>query len=370
MRSFLISLLLLSTVNSFSQSKDKYRGGGSIHFDEPIYVFGDVEEDKGPVSTVFHFINTGKGPMRITNVLTSCGCTTPQWSEEAIEPGGRGFVKGTFDPKNRPGHFSRTLTVITNGVPDQVVLTLEGTVVSANSQMNALFPVEIGNLRFNKKELAFVIKENKTDTLWLGILNPSKKKVIIRNIISPLPIRTEAKNIYLLPEQGENIMMTYNASLIKELGEKEHEIILLTSDDSIPAKTIKIKASIVQDFDKLTPEQRQNAPIIAINQTEADLGELYQGETGSTTLEITNNGQSDLVIRKMYSKSGTVTGTIANPVVKKGKKAKITASLHSKGMHGKVEDDLLIIANDPKKPYTLVKLKARVVIPGMDPTSN
>lgn len=372
MRYFLITLFFLSAITSYSQTKEKeYKGGGTISFDETIYVFGPVKEEGGPVSNDFKFVNTGKGPLRIKNVLTSCGCTTPKWSQDPINPGESGFIKAIFDPKNRPGHFSRTLTVITNGTPESVILTVEGDVVSGANQMNALFPGVSGNLRFTGTELVLPgIKEDKIDTVWLGVFNSTDKTIFIRNVITPLQMRVEQKTYLLAAGQGDNIMMTYNAALVKDLGQKTNDIVLLTSDDSVSAKTIKIRANIIQNFDKLTPEQRQNAPVIAFDKTEADLGELYQGETGTHTFEITNKGKSDLVIRKIYSASGAMSAKIADMTIKKGKKAKIAVSFNTKGLRGAAQDAIQLTVNDPKQPYIMLKLKAKVVIPGVEPTSN
>jgi hypothetical protein len=370
MRYFLISLLLLATIPSFSQTKE-FSGGGAISFDQTVYVFGTVKEEGGSVSYDFKFTNTGRGPLRIKNVLTSCGCTTPEWTQNVVNPGETGLVKATFDPKNRPGHFSRTLTVITNGSPESVVLTLEGDVVSGATQMQAMFPGVSGNLRFSGQEIVIPgIREDKTDTIWLGVYNASNKNMLIRNIITPYQMRVDSKHIVLLPEQGDNIMMTYNASLVKELGQKINDIVLVTSDDSVPTKTIKIRANILQNFDKMTPEQRLNPPIASLDKMEADAGTVYQGELAKYTFELTNKGKMDLVIRRIFSGSGDVTGTVPAMVVKKGQKVKVTVTLKTKGKHGPVEDYLQLTMNDPAHSIVYIKLKAKVIIPGIDPLPN
>lgn len=370
MRYFLISLFLLSTASSFSQTKP-FKGGGAISFDQTVYVFGEVREEEGPVSYDFKFFNTGKGPMRITNVLTSCGCTTPEWTQAVVNPGESGFVRATFDPKNRPGHFSRTLTVITNGTPESTVLTVEGEVVSGQSQMEAMFPGVSGHLRFSGKEIVIPgIAEDEIDTIWLGVYNASKQTMTIRSIVTPYQMRVDSKHIILPPEQGDNIMMIYNATLVKELGQKVNDIAFITSDDSIPTKVLKIRANVVQNFQKMTPEQKLNPPVIAVDKMEADGGTVYQGEIAKYTFEITNTGKSDLVIRKIYSASGAATGTTDTMVIKKGKKAKLNVTLKTKGMHGAVADSLQLTVNDPKNSIVNLKLKVKVIIPGVDPLPN
>lgn len=54
---------------------------------ETSYHFGKIPQGK-PVTHVFELVNTGKEPLVLENVQASCGCTTPEWSRQPIEPGG------------------------------------------------------------------------------------------------------------------------------------------------------------------------------------------------------------------------------------------------------------------------------------------
>ena len=366
-----IGMLILLGLWGVNVSAQRNKTGGSIKFAEDKFNFGEVKEEGGNVSHVFSFTNAGKGPLRITNVLTTCGCTTSDWTQVAINPGESGYVKATFDPKNRPGRFSRTLTIITNGIPESVVLTLEGYVGSANREMMKMFPHESGNLRFSAGEINLpALKEDKIDTIWLGVYNPTKKNMFIQKVVSPYPMRVETHDMMLIPETGDNIMMTYNPLLVKQLGIRKDTIYFVTSDDTLPNKAIPIKVNIVQNFEKLTAEEKANAPVISIDKKSANVGELYQGETGSYTFEITNKGKSTLVIRRLMGSDSSITAKASSMTVKKGGKAKITVSLHSKSLHGNVEKSVTIIANDPINTYTVLKLAAKVVIPGIEPIGN
>src|SRR5882672_4766368 len=45
------------------------------------------------VEKIFKFKNTGNQPLIITNIQTSCGCTTPTWPRDPIPPGASGEIK-------------------------------------------------------------------------------------------------------------------------------------------------------------------------------------------------------------------------------------------------------------------------------------
>ena len=85
-----------------------------ITFEKTTHDFGKINEADGRVTTVFEFTNEGMVPLVLTNVRASCGCTTPKWTREPIEPGQKGTITVTYNPNGRPGRFQKTVTVTSN----------------------------------------------------------------------------------------------------------------------------------------------------------------------------------------------------------------------------------------------------------------
>lgn len=103
-----------------------------LHLDSsPTYDFGKVAEGE-KVQALFKFTNTGKSPLIISNVETSCGCTVSEYSKEAIAPGKQGWIKATYDSYGRPGSFQKTITVHANTFPNTTKLLIIGDVTPAN----------------------------------------------------------------------------------------------------------------------------------------------------------------------------------------------------------------------------------------------
>jgi len=100
----------------------------TIAFDKFKHDFGTFKESDGKVSVIFTFTNLGNSPIVVANVVASCGCTTPEWTQEPVDPGEQGYIKATYDPTNRIYFFERTLTVHSNANPSKIVLTIQGTV--------------------------------------------------------------------------------------------------------------------------------------------------------------------------------------------------------------------------------------------------
>ncbi len=86
----------------------------------PVMEFETREIDFGThkegeiLDTVFRFKNTGEVPLVITNVKTSCGCTTPYWPKKPIKPGESEVIKVRFNTNHKPGKQTKTITIHTN----------------------------------------------------------------------------------------------------------------------------------------------------------------------------------------------------------------------------------------------------------------
>ena len=66
-----------------------------ITFSKTEHDFGKINEADGRVTTVFEFKNEGMEPLVLSNVRASCGCTTPNWTREPVEPGQTGKITDT-----------------------------------------------------------------------------------------------------------------------------------------------------------------------------------------------------------------------------------------------------------------------------------
>ena len=96
-----------------------------ITFTETIHDFGTISYG-GSGKWDFEFKNTGKTPLVVSHVGSSCGCTVPEWTREAIAKGKSGKITAIYDTK-RIGPFTKTLTVTSNA-GNPVTLTIKGTV--------------------------------------------------------------------------------------------------------------------------------------------------------------------------------------------------------------------------------------------------
>ena len=48
------------------------------------------------------------------NVLTTCGCTVPEWPKEPVAPQGEGVIKVVFDSTAKIGRQNKVITIRLN----------------------------------------------------------------------------------------------------------------------------------------------------------------------------------------------------------------------------------------------------------------
>lgn len=96
-------------------------------FEEDIHNFGEIDQG-GIAKHTFKFVNTGKVPLIISDVRSTCGCTVADYPKEAIAPGASGEIPVTFDTKKKSGRQSKPITITANTYPGKSVLYLEGVV--------------------------------------------------------------------------------------------------------------------------------------------------------------------------------------------------------------------------------------------------
>ncbi|MBP3254345.1 MAG: DUF1573 domain-containing protein [Bacteroidales bacterium] len=130
----LITLIFAVNITLFSQEKTgaKISGGSyaQISFNEVEHDYGTIKKNSDGVCE-FVYKNTGKAPLVITNVRSSCGCTVPSWSSEPLMPGQTGVIKVKYNTEST-GEFVRTINVETNaanGNKGKVKLTVKGRVI-------------------------------------------------------------------------------------------------------------------------------------------------------------------------------------------------------------------------------------------------
>jgi len=105
---------ILSSKAQLAASKGEAltRPANMLELKENSHNFGKIPQGR-PAVYVFEITNLGNTPVKLDNVQASCGCTTPEWSRDAIEGGGSAKIKVGYNAYAE-GPFTKTVTVVYN----------------------------------------------------------------------------------------------------------------------------------------------------------------------------------------------------------------------------------------------------------------
>ena len=196
-----------------------------LRVDAPKYDFGQVW-DTDTVTHTYEVRNTGSRAVAITNVHTSCGCTTTDKWEKQVAPGEVWKLPVTFVAANRRGKTSKTITVDTDDPgARQVVLLLEGEIKLRFEISPAI--AAFGNVRrdaqarktvsiTNNSDEAVTIQGVKVDTdlLKVGIreIEAGRKYELDIETVPPLTVNNFRSTITLETSLKEQPKVTVQAT--------------------------------------------------------------------------------------------------------------------------------------------------------------
>lgn len=106
-------LVILSSAVAAGYAQKAPKADESLKLKEILFDFGKIPQGR-PVTHNFEVVNNGKTPLMIESVEASCGCTTPEWSQEPVPPGASTTIKVGFNASSE-GKFAKTITIIYNG---------------------------------------------------------------------------------------------------------------------------------------------------------------------------------------------------------------------------------------------------------------
>lgn len=134
MKKLLVSLLVLLSMTLLTNAQEVSENGPEIEFEKTTHQFGEIPF-KGNGVYEFVFKNTGNEPLILSQPKSSCGCTVPEWPKKPILPGETDVIKVTYKYTDRPGSFSKYVTIFSNAKVNNVVkLYIKGKVLEEQKE--------------------------------------------------------------------------------------------------------------------------------------------------------------------------------------------------------------------------------------------
>lgn len=109
----------------------------TISFDKTTFDYGTVKVGADG-HRVFTVKNTGDKPLIISKVQASCGCTTPEWSQDPIMPGKTAQIKVGYNT-TIVGPFTKIIEVYSNDTENsRSVINIKGNVDAGNAAVQTM----------------------------------------------------------------------------------------------------------------------------------------------------------------------------------------------------------------------------------------
>lgn len=351
---FAIAATMLMTLTAMGQTP-------VITFDKTTHDFGKINEADGRVTTVFTFKNEGIAPLVLSNVRASCGCTTPKWTREPIEPGQTGEITVTYNPSGRPGRFQKTVTVTSNATEPSTRLYIKGEVIPKPVKPVDEYPVKMGELSLKRKSANFgTLTQGSSKQIEIEYANQTSQPVTVAILMSENDsyIKNNVTLQTVEPNQTGKLQFSLQTTECPLLGPVSTTAYVMVNGKRDISSTyeISLSANIKEDFSQLTVEQRQQAPIAEIEK-EINLGTIAKGKKTASKITIANVGINPLYVRRVIVNDEKIK-YVAPKAVKGGKKAdlKLEVEVAANANPAQYSRVLTLITNDPNKPVTNVKI--------------
>lgn len=354
---YVIIVALLGSVAAYAQGAES-----ALQFTAKSYDFGHIREDGGEVECLFTAINNSNTEIFVTDVTTSCGCTSTKYSKEAIAPHATFELRVKFNPFNRPGRIDKHIFVTTSDSAAIIKLLLKGYVQERERAIDEIYPFDMGEgLRLRSNFHAFgYIEHGDSIEEHIGYTNTSQGTLTIAieyieksgflSVDYPTTIAAGASGditlCYTIPEKSATYG-TISDKLRLKIGNGNARYII--SCEAIVTDNF----SMVDDI---------SAPHIDFSKKIIKFGEINSDkDILEEVITVTNSGASPLKLRGIESSSEALECEASSQTLQPGQSTKLHIRVYTKRIsatEGLFSERVRIITNDPIRPMQSIKVNA------------
>lgn len=343
-------LIFTLFADAFAETAEKV-----VSFDRKIHDFGDIVISDGAVQCLFTFTNVSNSPIVVHNVVSSCGCTTPDWTREPVLPGKKGTIKAKFSNDQGEGAFDKTLTVYISNVDRPVILRLRGYSHEKEKDITQMYDVLAGPIGLRKTIYSLGYLDQRTakeDYVLIANTGKAAVEISAAEVSEGLTVSFEPSRI----EGRQLSKMIYSVDLSRInpqiWGRNSFSFKLCVNGKTQPVE-IRIDAMVKDNFAGLTKTDLASSPKLTVDKSYFEFGQLKKGQVLEESFTIRNKGRKAL---KLYSidpqTPGSVTSAPCPISIPSGKSYNLKIKFDSSKIKGtgEIVDVISIVTNDPDKP--------------------
>lgn len=203
----------------------------------------NISADDAPVAFSFPFQNQSNDTVWITDVVTSCSCTTAQFSKAKVAPHAVSEVTLVYNPYLKSGVLFQQAFVYSNlsGQEEEMVLELNGHVTPTANPF-AGFPKQLGELRLKRSSMRFYFERGqKKSTEVLLCINAGKSALALAAATYPF-LKFSTEPAIIEPGAEADLLVTIDREEWKKaLGEQQEFLLHLQGvGDSVNGLKLEI----------------------------------------------------------------------------------------------------------------------------------
>jgi hypothetical protein len=355
------SIIFLALV--FFYSNALAQQAKQLNFLDETHDFGEVDENRGPVTHEFVFTNNSSRPVKILKVQASCGCTTPGWSKDVIPPGKQGFIQASYDPKGRPGFFSKSLTVTTDLEANPVILQIKGQVTNNEKPSPSDYPVAKGNLKMKTSSfnMGRVYLKDEYVVREFSVLNAGSEPINFSGkYVNPSYIFLDVQPRTIAPGEKGVVKVSYNGAKKNQYGFQSDNIEIETDDKEDPIKSFSVYATLEDYFPEMSAAELAQAPQLTFASQTLEFGNIQGGGPAQREIVFTNTGKKELQVRSIQPNCSCVTAEASKTSLKPGESGTIRITFNPQERTGTQNKAISFYSNDPKNPVQRLTFTAYI----------
>lgn len=325
--------------------------GGVIKFDKTVHDFGDILISDGEQFCTFTYTNVGDKPLVIHRVITSCGCTEPEWNKKPLRPGESDKIKVTFKNDQGPYPFDKGITVYVSDVNKPVVLRIRGVANNKKKSLAEMYPERFGVVGLKSKDLSLgQIEQGLARNENVELVNLSNKTVSVsfKDVTPGLELTLSSDKI---PAKGK-VTLTYVVDTKKTEGKiwgQSRFTAKVCVDGKVQAGTLGVETLIKENFSSYTPEQMRTGALPKFTTSSVSIGKCRKGEVKKVSFSFVNMGKEHLKIYKMDSTHSGCTFEFPESVAPSSK-GTIEVTIDTSSHKGDILCVFSVITNSPSRP--------------------
>lgn len=336
----------------------------SVKFSSLTWDYGDIKEDGGKVEHTFTFTNVGSEPLSLVRVTSNCGCTTPEYSRTPIAVGGQGRIKVLYDPMDRPGRFSKNIVVKTSA-GDDLTLVVEGNVLPRQKSIEEIYPFDMGGgvrLASNFHAFSYVGRGERVEQTiaWINTSKIDARVAFHPEQRSGL-FTIDAPAMLAAGKSGE-LTMVYDVPASSALYGTLNDVVSMKINGATSRVKLSANVIAVDRYERLAEDI--SLPSLTLSKKIIKFAEVkYPDMVSDSTIELTNEGGSDLIIRAVEYPAGVVDCSLkAGDRLRPGESRKLKITFRSgECSYGPFSERMRIITNDVVRPMQSLRVTAIVV---------